>query len=281
MPTDNIRRTTPRVMPRLTLLPERPSREALPPVPPALPHPGLFIAPEPLPLPARPPRNPLPVIPVPPKPRIVFPERPAEQPAVVWPEFAPTALAQPAFEGIPPARMPVEPSDDSPMPPFDISSPHAPIRGVPALEKLSGTAESGALSELEAALAAIRAAEPHAPVLGEIPPPPQLPGFVTPVITASGRWPPTNGKSSLGESSLGDAKSSLGDAESSLGGAKISLGDAESSLGDAKSSLGDAESSLGDVKSSLGESSLGDAKSSLGDAESSLGDAESSLGDAG
>ena len=73
MPTDNIRCTTPRVVPKLTPQPTPPTRAALPPVPPALPHPGKFIAPNPLPLPSRPARKPLPVIPAPHKPRVSFP----------------------------------------------------------------------------------------------------------------------------------------------------------------------------------------------------------------
>jgi len=51
---------------------------------------------------------------------------------------------------------------------------------------------------LEAALESRRAAEPRTPSLGELPPEPELPGFVLPVVTASGLWPPTDEDLNLG-----------------------------------------------------------------------------------
>jgi hypothetical protein len=47
-------------------------------------------------------------------------------------------------------------------------------------------------------LKARRAAEPRPPSLGEVPSAPELPGFVIPVVTASGLWPPTDEDLNLG-----------------------------------------------------------------------------------
>jgi hypothetical protein len=70
-------------------------------------------------------------------------ERPPEEPLTIPfdEKFAPETLPYPAFEGIPANRMPPEPADDNPHPPFHLPPPpHPPVRVPPTLEATSDVA---------------------------------------------------------------------------------------------------------------------------------------------